>query len=242
MARKKGKQLDTRAALLNAAVELGCEHGVERTSVEAIAQRAGLSKGTFFHFFPTKLDLLDAMSEKIALDAWCELGRGLEATEHDPLARLELFFDLSRSWRLDHTRPLARLWRALARDGNTTMLAKARKRYLELACPAFTRLIAEGSAQRQFRVGDIEATAWLVLEWVTASAESNMRTLLIGGEQTIDDALRRLNTTLAAVERVLGAGEGVLQRVQRSMLVRFRNSERPPQAAAPQPRKTRRKR
>jgi AcrR family transcriptional regulator len=213
LARRKGKGIDTRAALLQAALELACERGFDGCSVDAIASRASLSKGTFFHFFKSKQALLDAACEQVAADAWNAVRPALEGNEHDALTRLEQFFELSRSWRLDQGRPLARLWRALSRDGNVAMLAKVRLRHLELVQPAFARLIAEGNAHGQFRVQDTEMTAALLLEWVTTSAERDMAMLLDSREDAPGAALRRVNQTLAAVERVLGAGEGVLQRM-----------------------------
>lgn len=45
---------DTRARLFAAAAELLLEHGYHATTVEKIAARAGVAKGTFFLHFPTK--------------------------------------------------------------------------------------------------------------------------------------------------------------------------------------------
>ena len=226
LARRKGKGIDTRAALLQAALELACERGFDGCSVDAIASRASLSKGTFFHFFRSKQALLDATCEQVAADAWSAVRPALEDTDHDPLTRLEQFFELSRNWRLENGRPLARLWRALSRDGNVALLAKVRLRHLELAQPAFVRLIAEGDAHGQFRVQDAETTAALVLEWVTTSAEQDVMTLMDGRKDAAGAALRRLNQTLAAVERILGAGEGVLRRVGRESLEGDRDGSR----------------
>jgi AcrR family transcriptional regulator len=48
----KGEQ--TRAAIFNAALELFRVHGYEVTTMRAIAQRAGVSLGSSYHYFPTK--------------------------------------------------------------------------------------------------------------------------------------------------------------------------------------------
>jgi AcrR family transcriptional regulator len=45
---------DTRKRLFVAAAELFAEHGYHATSVDQIARRAGVAKGTFFVHFPTK--------------------------------------------------------------------------------------------------------------------------------------------------------------------------------------------
>jgi AcrR family transcriptional regulator len=58
-------QPDARERLVLAALDLFEEHGYERTTVIEIAQRAGLTKSTFFRHFPDKREVLfggDAMA------------------------------------------------------------------------------------------------------------------------------------------------------------------------------------
>ena len=49
------------AAVLDAARELFLDAGVARTSIEAIAKRAGVAKGTVFLYFPTKEHIVQAI-------------------------------------------------------------------------------------------------------------------------------------------------------------------------------------
>jgi AcrR family transcriptional regulator len=51
-------QPDARARLQEAAFALYSEHGYEKTTVTEIAQRAGLTKRTFFRYFPDKREVL----------------------------------------------------------------------------------------------------------------------------------------------------------------------------------------
>lgn len=46
----------TVAAIRTAALELATEHGYDRTTVDRICERAGVSQRTFFNHFPTKQD------------------------------------------------------------------------------------------------------------------------------------------------------------------------------------------
>jgi AcrR family transcriptional regulator len=50
-----------RASLVEAAAILFVEQGVEATTVDGIAARAGVAKGTFYYYFETKADLLDTL-------------------------------------------------------------------------------------------------------------------------------------------------------------------------------------
>jgi len=66
----------TVAGLLDAAAELFAERGVNGTSVEQIAERAGCSRGAFYGDFSGKRDLIVALLEQRTRR---EKGRGARA-------------------------------------------------------------------------------------------------------------------------------------------------------------------
>jgi len=72
-----------------AASRLFKEHGFDSVSVEQIAAAAGVSKGTFFNFFPTKADALIVYYSELD-GRLAELRNDLDASE--PLSTLERFF------------------------------------------------------------------------------------------------------------------------------------------------------
>lgn len=55
VARKKAA---TKEKIFQAAMELFLEHGYDKTTVEQIAEKADVAKGTFFNYFPTKDEVL----------------------------------------------------------------------------------------------------------------------------------------------------------------------------------------
>jgi AcrR family transcriptional regulator len=57
------ERANSRKAILDAAVALVAEVGAAHLTLEAVAQRAGISKGGLLYNFPTKLALLQAMIE-----------------------------------------------------------------------------------------------------------------------------------------------------------------------------------
>lgn len=58
-----------RAEILGATYELIAQHGYAGTSTSAICERAGISSGTFFHYFPTKRDALLAVLDRSSVPA-----------------------------------------------------------------------------------------------------------------------------------------------------------------------------
>lgn len=88
---------DTRTAIMDAAEELVLDRGFAGTTVEAIIDRAGITKGTFFYHFDTKADLARAIVQRYAeLDADhldTNMTRAEEATD-DPLEQVIHFVRL----------------------------------------------------------------------------------------------------------------------------------------------------
>jgi TetR/AcrR family transcriptional repressor of nem operon len=84
---------DARERLLSSAGELIYALGYQGVSVEELCQRAGVKKGSFYHFFPSKQALTLA-----ALDAQWNLMRDALvepafASDLPPLERIQRFFD-----------------------------------------------------------------------------------------------------------------------------------------------------
>lgn len=55
---KVGMEPIRRAEAINAALECFCNYGIEKTTIEMVAQRAGFSKGIVAYYFKTKHQLL----------------------------------------------------------------------------------------------------------------------------------------------------------------------------------------
>lgn len=59
------RSASTRAAIFSAAVACLCELGYFATTTVRVAERAGVSRGAMLHHFPTKRDLIFAVTEHI---------------------------------------------------------------------------------------------------------------------------------------------------------------------------------
>lgn len=75
---KRGRP-SSRERIVEAAGALVQETGAAHLSLDAVAERAGISKGGLLYNFPTKTDLLKALVAKHIVE--CEIGRA-EAEEH----------------------------------------------------------------------------------------------------------------------------------------------------------------
>jgi TetR/AcrR family transcriptional regulator, transcriptional repressor for nem operon len=84
----------TRERILAAAMRLMIDNGFGATSVDAVIEASGTSKGAFFHHFASKRALAEALVERYVADDLQMLGAGLEAARaagEDPAARAVAF-------------------------------------------------------------------------------------------------------------------------------------------------------
>jgi len=129
-----GGRVDTREKLIRTAERLMLRDGYSATRVDDVIRDAGLSKGSFYHFFDSKESLGLAALEHYYADRVGRLAAGAYAAETDPLRRAHGF--------LEHaSRIAANLWKEgcllanLAADaaGSSRIVASAlRKRTSEL--------------------------------------------------------------------------------------------------------------
>ncbi|MDO5692717.1 MAG: TetR family transcriptional regulator [Pseudomonadota bacterium] len=87
--RTKEEALATREALLNAAELMFEQRGVSRTSLANIAKAAGVTRGAVYWHFKDKVDLFNAMMERVTLPLESELA-GVADAPGDPIDALAM--------------------------------------------------------------------------------------------------------------------------------------------------------
>ena len=103
-------QARTRQALLDAAGEVFVERGLQRASVEAIAERAGFTRGAFYSNFSSKQELFAELLQSTVYRAYREMGEAqLHGDDPVPTAR-ESAETLARIQAHPDGRWMFRLW------------------------------------------------------------------------------------------------------------------------------------
>ena len=77
-----------RAELLDRATGLFLRHGYDNVSLNDLIADAGVSKGAFYHWFPSKDALIAALAERSACEAFAVVEDAVAACGGDALARL----------------------------------------------------------------------------------------------------------------------------------------------------------
>lgn len=87
--RTKDEAQETRNRILDAAERVFSERGVSRTSLEDLAQAAGVTRGAIYWHFKDKSDLVAAMVNRVTLPMEAMVARSSDESIADPLASLK---------------------------------------------------------------------------------------------------------------------------------------------------------
>jgi AcrR family transcriptional regulator len=170
-----------RAVILDAAYRRIAEDGYDRTTTAAICREAGISSGTFFHYFPAKLDVLVGI-----LVAGTESTRGqlaeIETTHRGLPALVEYVSVLEAEMADEHYGGFVH---AVSGTSQLPAVAAALSTETELTGAFLRDKLAEASADGDLR-GDASVdslarwTQWLI----DGAAESAVDAALPPGELT----------------------------------------------------------
>lgn len=148
--RRERKKDETRERITQAAMDLFTERGFEATTVDDIAARADVAKGTFFNYFPRKEAVLDALPERIGNEMEQVTAEILEA-DAPAIEKLSRFCTEITARHVEH-RDLSRLFmgRLMASPHDAMQNVPARMRSLLRA------IIEQGQQKGELRA-DVDA-------------------------------------------------------------------------------------
>lgn len=146
---------DTRSRILAAAKPRFHSRGYTHVGIQEICEGAGIQKGSFYHFFPSKRDLVEAVIDEFA-DEWAN---GFVAEAFDPalppMERIDYLIDAAYFWQKSikqvHGRMLGCIFGNLALEVSTqddilrakllAIFTRAKSRFAQ----ALEQAVAEGT-------------------------------------------------------------------------------------------------
>lgn len=93
MARTANPHPESKEKLLSAAQQLMLEKGFAGTTVDEICEEAGLTKGSFFHYFESKEDITKAAMDRFSTGQMTAIRGAPGHAEADPLKRIYATLD-----------------------------------------------------------------------------------------------------------------------------------------------------
>jgi AcrR family transcriptional regulator len=203
---------DRRVELLRTALQLFLTRGYDRVAVQDITDAVGVAKGTFYHYFASKADLLEQVCEWQVDELLEAAERMLAETPGDALVRFRAVVNLLWGWKRDNPEVAVVYSRVLYADENRALRLKLQGSLTKFH-PLLAGIVAQGKAEGSFSVAD-PARMTQVAMWVSAGLGEWMMPRLLsqtGDDAEVDDLLEACRACELAYERILGAAEGSLR-------------------------------
>lgn len=197
-----------REELLDIALDLCRTQGFDTLRVEQVVQRAGVAKGTFYHYFASKDAVLEALVQRFGEGLFAQLSAATGDASRPAVERLQGAMYAAQNFKLTQGDvPLAAL---LQREENLAMRHRVYRSWLADARRVLQPLISDGVADGSFDVADAAgATDIVLLLWFDAGDRLWERALTAtSAEEFADVMLSGSRSITQAQERVLGVEAG----------------------------------
>ncbi len=197
-----------RDELLDTAFELCRSHGFDTMNVEQVTQAAGVAKGTFYHYFSSKDDMLEQLVRRFGDSLFDRLSAAAAQAEGTGSQRLRAVMAAAGSYKLGNADIAYASF--LYSDGNLPLRHRLFQAWRERARQVLLPVIAQGAADGSFSVFSVEAaTDVVLLLWFEAADQLWTRALGAADIDTfVDVMLNGAATIYQAQERILGVPEG----------------------------------
>jgi AcrR family transcriptional regulator len=216
-----------RAELLDRALALFVQRGFDNVSLNDLIAAAGVSKGAFYHWFPSKDALVTALAARSASEVFAVVEDAAAQCGGNALDQLNAVLQAGFDVKMKMGTPeqLAAM-NSLLRPANAHLYARIVTVGEDLSRPLLTRLISDGLQEGIFDTFDPDGVADMI-QGLAARLNSNILQVLdaadeVARDHAIDILASRLRLHGLAIDRVLGlpdASVTVLTRTQAEEMV-----------------------
>lgn len=215
--------------ILDIAERFFLERGYEATPIQAIIDAAGIAKGTFYHHYPSKSALLDAVVERHTARGMALVEALLADPALDAAQKLNALFLRGSAWKVEHRAVMIELHRALHQEGNAALYARMQHEGVARVVPIVAAVVAQGVAEGRFHTPWPRQAARLLVEMSTALGKLIGDALLdpAGPVPSAAELDAEIAATHDAVEKLLGAAPGTVQLFERAVLTQWLTPSEP---------------
>ena len=185
--------------ILDVAEQLFAEKGFDNASTNDIIKRIGIARGTLYHHFGSKEEILDALVERMTRDAIARSKAVVSDRSHPLLDRLTgaiIALDIN-----DGAGP--EVFEQIHKPQNALLHQKMQERLIIGVVPLISELIREGNETGAFDSKYPDEAAEMILIY------SNIAFDALAG-LTEEELVHKGQAFICHVERILGAEEGSL--------------------------------
>lgn len=209
--------------LLDTALLLFIQKGYEKTSVQNIINTIDIAKGTFYHYFKSKEDLLEQLIDRETAKIMGPIHELIQQENLNALEKLNLIFKIAGMKKIENRETILVITRTLFSDANLKFRHKSQEKSHSLLIPEYTKIIEQGIQEKIFNTLPAQEAAELIVSLSSALSEALVPLFLetLEHPENSDQIASKLHTYEYAIERILGLPKGSIQIMNREILELF---------------------
>ena len=160
--------MDKKELIINAAVKVFAERGLEKGKIADIAQEAGIGKGTVYEYFRSKDDIFKAI-EKMFFSGTLEQMQSIAQSQESPTEKIERICEISldlHNHMGDSVLIFSELWaqqtRGIIHGHSTTIINEMYNDYYKLV----EDILNEGIRKKEFRKMSVVGVTTMLLSMI----------------------------------------------------------------------------
>ncbi|MBX3051622.1 MAG: TetR/AcrR family transcriptional regulator [Caldilineaceae bacterium] len=213
------KEYDERnTEFLDVAQELFYRKGYEQTSVQDIIRAVGVAKGTFYHYFASKSEMLDALVERVKTQVLAAVAPIVADESLGAVEKFEQIFDSGNQEKVGHKDFLLAAMHAFYDDQNVLLRTKLLAKSVAMMVPLLAAIIRQGVAEGVFDVDYPDEAAEIVIQMGQSLSDAMVQIMLGRSEVGVEGIVPKIDAYNRSVERVLGAPKGSLHLISQGKL------------------------
>jgi AcrR family transcriptional regulator len=199
--------------ILDAARKFFFQKGYEQTSIQDIIDDLNIAKGTFYHYFTSKIDMLDRLVDRTTREISAVLTHIVES-DRNAIDKFNEFFRAATVMKMQRLDVFLVMLKVMFKDENTIIRVKMYRRMVEENAHLFSTIIKQGITEGIFSTQFPEDVGELLMQVGSVLNETVCR-LLIKKDAEPHYIVETIETKMKlyqnAMERILGAPTGSLQ-------------------------------
>ncbi len=205
------EQAARRDAILDAAQHRIHSKGYERLTIQDILDDLQISKGAFYHYFDSKLAVVEALTDRLVDDSARALARIAEDQELGAVEKLQLFFGEIIRWKSARQNLMVAMLPVWYAPDNLAFRLLVDRATAKRLAPLLCVIVRQGVDEHQFATAYPDQAGSIIIAIVQALQDA-MAEQLLAAAPKVKEMVATHGAHIEAIERYLGVPTRTLYR------------------------------
>ena len=212
----------TRERIMKVAFGLFLKDGYETTSVQNIIDAVGIAKGTYYHHFVSKDQMLEELVDTIARESLRQKEEIEKRSDLNAVQKLVLVLRAASDIKLERFEESIVLVKQMMQTANEKIRAYVRRAALKSITPLFAKFLRDGVTEGVLAIEYPEETSELIVAMGQGLSDRTLDVLVAaidGDDEAFAHMLRLSRSYERAVEGILGLAPGMFSLYDEEQLI-----------------------